>query len=73
MRPLDARVWSHVRPARGWLTLVVAAGIGQTLLVVAQAFVVAGAVVAVATGTSTRSWAIAVVAVMTLRAATTFL
>ncbi|MEO9325246.1 thiol reductant ABC exporter subunit CydD [Nocardioides sp. C4-1] len=70
MRALDRRVLPHLRPARWPLGVVVAANVVAALLVVAQAFAVAALVVALVADGSWTTPAVAVVAVMAARAAT---
>ena len=71
MKPLDPRVRTHLEPARTQLVIGVAAGIGQTALVVGQAFVLTGALVAVVDQRPVTRWAVALGAVVALRALAT--
>ncbi|MBO0847527.1 MAG: ABC transporter permease, partial [Nocardioides sp.] len=68
MRPLDPRLFGRLRPARRPLTTVVGAGVLGSLLVLGQAWIVTGLVVAVVRGTSVGPWVLAVVAVCAARA-----
>jgi ATP-binding cassette subfamily C protein CydCD len=68
MRPTDPRVLRRLRPARRPLAAILVAGAVGSLLVIGQAWVVAGLVVAVVDGSSVRPWAVGLVAVLALRA-----
>lgn len=68
MRPTDPRLVRRLSPARRPLLGVVAAGVTGSLLVVGQAWLVAGLVVAVVRGTALQPWIIAVVGVFLARA-----
>lgn len=68
MRPTDPRVLRQLRPARGLLVAVVVIGVLLALLLVAQAFVVAGLVVAAVRGEALGGWALATVVVIGGRA-----
>ncbi|HVK30662.1 MAG TPA: thiol reductant ABC exporter subunit CydD [Nocardioides sp.] len=67
MRPSDPRLRALLVPARAALAGVVAAGIAGGLLVIAQAWVVAGLVVAVLDGDAIDRWCLAVAGVLALR------
>ncbi|WP_151084566.1 thiol reductant ABC exporter subunit CydD [Nocardioides cynanchi] len=67
MRPTDPRLVRRLAPARRPLVGVVAGGAGTSLLVLGQAWLVAGLVVAVAHGGAVRPWAVSVVAVFAVR------
>ncbi|MDO7867120.1 thiol reductant ABC exporter subunit CydD [Nocardioides jiangxiensis] len=69
MKPTDPRLRALLAPARTQLAGVVGAGVAGGLLVLAQAWVVAGLVVSVLDGADIRGWSIAVVVVLSLRAA----
>ncbi len=69
MRPTDPRVLERLRPARAALGGVVASGILGSLLIIVQAWVVSGLVVAVLHGRGVAHWAAFVVSVTLLRAA----
>ncbi|WP_082612202.1 MULTISPECIES: thiol reductant ABC exporter subunit CydD [unclassified Nocardioides] len=69
MRPSDPRLRVFLAPARAALAGVVSAGVIGGVVVVAQAWVVAGLVTAVLRGQDVTGWALAVVAVLALRAA----
>ncbi|HJQ03845.1 MAG TPA: thiol reductant ABC exporter subunit CydD [Nocardioides sp.] len=68
MSPTDPRLRAILEPARGSLAGVAAAGLAGGLTVMAQAWVVAGLVVAVLHHVDVAGWAVAVVAVLALRA-----
>ena len=68
MRSIDPRVRAHLGPARAQLLLIMVAGTVQTALLVAQAFVLAGSIVAVVEHDPVRSWALALALVVVLRA-----
>ncbi|GAA1537541.1 thiol reductant ABC exporter subunit CydD [Nocardioides humi] len=70
MRPSDPRLRALLAPARTGLAGVVAAGVAGGLVVIAQAWVVTGLVVAVLRGHDLTGWALAVVAVLALRGLT---
>lgn len=70
MRPSDPRLRAMLAPARTGLAGVVAAGVLGGLVVIAQAWVVAGLVVAVLRGEELTGWALGVVGVLALRAIT---
>lgn len=72
MRPLDPRVLPHLRPGRGPLAVVVAAQVLAGALVIAQAFALAGVVVAVVGGGDAATSAGWLVAVTVLRAVVTW-
>ncbi|MBL0748358.1 thiol reductant ABC exporter subunit CydD [Nocardioides baculatus] len=67
MRPADPRVRTRLVPARGPLAGVAATGLVSGLLVIAQAWVVAGLVVAALDGDQVREWGAAVVVVLLAR------
>lgn len=69
MRPSDPRLRSFLAPARAPLAGVVGAGVLNGTLVVVQAWVVAGLLLAVLHGSALTAWAAALVVVLTLRAA----
>jgi ATP-binding cassette subfamily C protein CydCD len=69
MRPTDPRLVRRLGPARRSLVAVVGAGFAGSLLVLAQAWVVTGLVVALTRGDDLRPWVPAVVAVFATRAA----
>ncbi|GAA3518022.1 thiol reductant ABC exporter subunit CydD [Nocardioides daeguensis] len=68
MRPSDPRLRSLLAPARAELSGVVVAGVVSGAVVIAQAWVVTGLVVAVLRGGELTGWALGVVAVLALRA-----
>ncbi|HWU22647.1 MAG TPA: thiol reductant ABC exporter subunit CydD, partial [Nocardioides sp.] len=68
MRPSDPRLRAFLAPARASLAGVAAAGVAGGLVVMAQAWVVAGLVVAVLHHGPVTAWALAVVAVLAGRA-----
>ncbi len=68
MRPSDPRLRALLAPARAELAGVVVAGVAGGLVVLAQAWVVTGLLVAVLRGQDLSGWAIAVVGVLLLRA-----
>lgn len=70
MRPTDPRLRRQLAPARGPLAGVLAAGLAGAVLVVAQAWVVTGLVVAVVRSEPLGGWALAAAAVLALRALT---
>ncbi|MEV7431337.1 thiol reductant ABC exporter subunit CydD [Nocardioides sp. NPDC092400] len=70
MRPSDPRLRRQLAPARGPLGGVLAAGLLGAVLVVAQAWTVTGLVVAVVRQEPLQGWALAVAAVLGLRALT---
>lgn len=67
MRPSDPRLRALLVPARAALAGVVGAGVLGGVLVIAQAWVVTGLVVAVLDGDDLRGWCFAVVGLLTLR------
>jgi ATP-binding cassette, subfamily C, bacterial CydCD len=67
MRPTDPRLVRRLTPARRPLVGVVAGGAGTSFLVIGQAWLVAGLVVAVADGGAVRPWALSVAAVFAMR------
>jgi ATP-binding cassette, subfamily C, bacterial CydCD len=67
MRPTDPRLVRRLAPARRPLAGVVAGGAGTSLLVIGQAWLVAGLVVAVVDGGAVRPWAVSVAAVFAVR------
>ncbi len=73
MRPTDPRLLRQLAPARGRLAGVVAGGVGSGLLVLAQAWAVAGLLVAVVRRQELAPWAAFVLAVVALRALTGWL
>ncbi|MCW2817052.1 MAG: cydD [Nocardioides sp.] len=73
MRPSDPRVRAQLAPAASALAGVVGTGVVTTLLVIAQAWVVAGLVVAVVRAGDTATWGVAVLAVLGARAGATWL
>ncbi|MDN4175387.1 thiol reductant ABC exporter subunit CydD [Nocardioides sp. SOB77] len=70
MKPSDPRLRRQLAPARGPLAGVLASGLLGAVLVVAQAWVVTGLVVAVVRDEPLRAWALAVAVVLGLRALT---
>jgi len=60
MRPTDPRLLARLGPARRPLTGVLLAGVLGSVVVIGQAWIVAGLVVAVVDGTAVRQWALAV-------------
>ncbi|MCR6033605.1 thiol reductant ABC exporter subunit CydD [Nocardioides sp. zg-579] len=70
MKPTDPRLRRQLAPARGQLAGVLASGLLGAVLVVAQAWVVTGLVVAVVREEPLRGWAVAVAVVLGLRALT---
>jgi ATP-binding cassette, subfamily C, bacterial CydCD len=68
MRPTDPRLLRRLRPARRPLAVVVGSGLLSSLLLIGQAWIVTGLVVAVVDGTAVRPWGLAVLAVFTARA-----
>lgn len=69
MRPTDSRLRAQLAPARRPLLVVGAAGVTTSLVLVAQAFAVAGLVIAVVERRAVAPWAVGVVAVFAARAA----
>lgn len=69
MRPLDRRLRSQLAPARGPLAGVVAAGLLSSGLVITQAWVVTGLIVAALRDQAITPWAGATVAVLAARGA----
>ncbi|WP_300551060.1 thiol reductant ABC exporter subunit CydD [uncultured Nocardioides sp.] len=67
MRPSDPRLRRLLAPARRPLAVVLGTGVLGALLVIAQAFVVTGLVVAAVEGRLALGWAVAVVAVLAAR------
>ena len=67
MRPTDPRLVRRLAPARRPLAGVIAGGAGVSFLVIGQAWLVAGLVVAVADGGAVRPWAFSVIAVFATR------
>lgn len=67
MRPSDPRLRALLVPARAALAGVVGAGVLSGLLVIAQAWVVTGLVVAVLDGTDLVPWCLAVAGLLALR------
>lgn len=67
MRPSDPRLRALLVPARAALAGVVATGLLGGLLVIAQAWVVTGLVVAVLDGSGIEAWCVAVVGLLALR------
>ncbi|WP_182376794.1 thiol reductant ABC exporter subunit CydD [Nocardioides sp. WS12] len=67
MKPSDPRVRRFLAPARSSLAGVVSAGVVGGALVIAQAWVVTGLIIAVLHDDPLTGWAIAVAAVLTLR------
>ncbi|GAA1448607.1 thiol reductant ABC exporter subunit CydD [Mycobacterium cookii] len=72
MRPLDAAVRTHLRPARGALTIVVASGVLGGLATVAQAFALGALVVAAVSGSDWTNAAWWLVGLVLLRTATAY-
>ena len=72
MRPTDARVRRQLLPARGPLAWVLALGIVGSLLLVAQAFAVAGLVVAVVGGGDVHRPAVLVLVAVVARSLTSW-
>ncbi len=68
MRPSDPRLRAMLAPARTRLAGVVAAGVLGGLVVIAQAWVVTGLLVAVLRGGELTGWALGVVGILALRA-----
>ncbi len=68
MRPLDPAVRRHLQAAGRPLAAVLAAGVMQALLVVAQAFTVAGAVVALVEHRPLSTWILVLVTISACRA-----
>ncbi len=73
MRPLDPRLLPHLRPARLALAGVVAGSVAGGLLVIVQAFAVAGLLTAALAGHRFSGWALAVAGVVAGRAAASWL
>jgi ATP-binding cassette subfamily C protein CydCD len=69
MRPTDPRLLRRLAPAKRPLLGVLGAGVAGSLLVLGQAWVVAGLVVAVVRGTSLTPWVLGVLGVFVARAA----
>ena len=69
MRPSDPRLRAQLAPARLPLLVVGAAGVANSLLLVVQAFVVTGLVLAVVHGSRVPAWVLGTVAVYAARAA----
>ena len=67
MKPTDRRLRRVLRPAARPLAGAVAAGVASSLLVVAQAWVVAGLVVALLRGGDVAMWGVAVAATLAAR------
>lgn len=67
MRPSDPRLRAQLAPARSELVGVAVSGTATGLLVIAQAWAVAGLVVATIHGTGVTPWAVAVVGVLAAR------
>ena len=72
MRPLDAAVRTHLRPARGALAVVVASGVLGGLATVAQAFALGALVVAAVSGSDWTGAAWWLVGLVLLRTATAY-
>lgn len=70
MKPTDPRVRPFVAPARASLSGVVAAGVLGGLLVIAQAWVVTGLIIAVLDGEPLLGWGLATAALLALRGLT---
>jgi ATP-binding cassette subfamily C protein CydCD len=68
MRPSDPRLRALLAPARAELAGVVVSGVAGGLVVLAQAWVVTGLLVAVLRGQDLSGWAVAVAGVLALRA-----
>ncbi len=68
MRPTDPRLVRRLRPATRPLVVLVSAGFVGSLLLIAQAWLVTGLVVAVVHGGAVRPWAVAVVGLFVARA-----
>jgi len=68
MSPFDPRVRTYLAPARTQLVFLLAAGVAQTGLLAAQAFVLTGSIVAVVEQRPVEQWALALAAVVVLRA-----
>jgi ATP-binding cassette, subfamily C, bacterial CydCD len=69
VRPTDPRLVRRLGPAKRPLAGVVGAGVVSSLLVLGQAWIVTGLVVAVVRGTAVGPWALAVVGLFVARAA----
>jgi ATP-binding cassette subfamily C protein CydCD len=67
MRPTDPRLVRRLAPAKRPLAGVISGGVGTSLLVIGQAWLVAGLVVAVVDGDRVGPWALAVAGVFVLR------
>ncbi len=67
MRPTDPRLRRLLSPAGPWLTGIVGAGLLGAVLVLAQAWVVTGLVVALVRGTPLTGWVVATTAVFAAR------
>lgn len=72
MRPLDAAVRTHLRPARGALAIVVASGVLGGLATVAQAFALGALVVAAVSGSDWTGAGWWLVGLVLLRTATAY-
>jgi ATP-binding cassette subfamily C protein CydCD len=72
MRPTDPRLLRRLGPARRALATVVGAGLAGSLLVLAQAWMVTGLLVALVEGGDVTFFGLAVIAVIGARAATGF-
>ncbi|WP_436700358.1 thiol reductant ABC exporter subunit CydD [Nocardioides sp. BYT-33-1] len=70
MRPSDPRLRAMLTPARADLAGVVAAGVAGGVVVIAQAWVVTGLVVAVLRGDGLTGWGLGVIGILALRALT---
>ncbi|MGN6131865.1 MAG: thiol reductant ABC exporter subunit CydD, partial [Nocardioidaceae bacterium] len=73
MKPVDPRTLPHLRPARAALAAVVAGSVAGGLLVIAQAFTVAGLLTAVLEHRTTAPWGLALGAVAAGRALASWL
>ncbi|HWJ11155.1 MAG TPA: thiol reductant ABC exporter subunit CydD [Nocardioides sp.] len=67
MRPTDPRLRALLVPARAAVAGIVATGMAGGLLVIAQAWVVTGLVLAVLDGSGVRGWGVAVAGLLLLR------
>ncbi|MFB9315029.1 thiol reductant ABC exporter subunit CydD, partial [Nocardioides plantarum] len=72
MKPLDPRVLPHLRPARALLSIVVASGVLGAVLLVAQAYALAGLVVSLVGDGATTPYAVGLACVVAGRALTTY-
>jgi ATP-binding cassette subfamily C protein CydCD len=70
VKPSDPRLRQQLAPARRQLLGVLTAGVVGSVLVIAQAWVVTGLVLAVLRDGDVRAWGVAVVATLALRAVT---